>query len=61
MFNFMKQYEARDMKKISIAVHGTGFIGLVSGCCFAIRGIKAINTTFNKGNCEKINNGLTFF
>ncbi len=61
MISFMKQYVVRDMNKISVAIHGTGFIGLVSGCCFATRGIKAINSTFNKGNCERINNGESPF
>lgn len=61
MLSFIKQYEARDMKKLSIAVHGTGFIGLVSGCCFAIRGNKTINSTFNVENCKKINNGESPF
>lgn len=35
------------MKKYTIAIHGTGFIGLVSGCCFAVKGFKTINSTFD--------------
>ena len=49
------------MTKYTIAVHGTGFIGLVSGCCFAIKGFKSINSTYNKGNYEKINSGVSPF
>ena len=49
------------MNNLSVAVHGTGFIGLVSGCCFAIKGFKAINSTFNAENCEKINKGESPF
>ena len=51
----------RHMKKYKIAIHGTGFIGLVSGCCFAIKGFKTINTTFNKENFNKINQGISPF
>lgn len=49
------------MNRLSVAIHGTGFIGLVSGCCFAIKGFKAINSTFNVENCEKINKGESPF
>lgn len=49
------------MKELSVAIHGTGFIGLVSGCCFAIKGFKSINSTFNVENCEKINRGESPF
>ena len=49
------------MTRYSISVHGTGFIGLVSGCCFAIRGFKSINSTFNEVNCDKINRGISPF
>ena len=49
------------MRKYSVAIHGTGFIGLVSGCCFSIRGFSAINSTFNEKNCEQINQGVSPF
>ncbi|MFX0210000.1 MAG: UDP-glucose dehydrogenase family protein [Candidatus Hodarchaeota archaeon] len=49
------------MKKYGVAIHGTGFIGLVSGCCFAIKGFKVINSTFNVKNCEQINQGKSPF
>ncbi|MFX0125396.1 MAG: UDP-glucose 6-dehydrogenase, partial [Candidatus Hodarchaeota archaeon] len=49
------------MGKYSVAIHGTGFIGLVSGCCFAIKGIKTINSTFNQEKFEKINQGISPF
>ncbi|MFX0086973.1 MAG: UDP-glucose/GDP-mannose dehydrogenase family protein, partial [Candidatus Hodarchaeota archaeon] len=49
------------MKKLSVAIHGTGFIGLVSGCCFAIKGFRVINSTFNGENCDKINRGESPF
>ena len=49
------------MRKHSVAIHGTGFIGLVSGCCFATKGFKAINSTFNVENCEQINQGESPF
>ena len=49
------------MSNYKVAIHGTGFIGLVSGCCFAIRGIKTINTTFNEENAKRINDGDTPF
>ncbi|MHA2247128.1 MAG: UDP-glucose dehydrogenase family protein [Candidatus Hodarchaeales archaeon] len=49
------------MNSYSVAVHGTGFIGLVSGCCFAIKGFKTVNSTFNAKNCEQINQGKSPF
>ncbi len=49
------------MKEYRVAIHGTGFIGLVCGCCFAIRGIKTINSTFNQKKYEQINQGISPF
>ena len=49
------------LRKYSVAIHGTGFIGLVSGCCFAVKGINVINSTFNAKNCEQINRGESPF
>lgn len=49
------------MARFTVAIHGTGFIGLVSGCCFATKGIKAISTTFNQEKFEKINQGISPF
>ncbi len=49
------------MGKYKIAIHGTGFIGLVCGCCFAVKGFKTINTTFNQEKYRKINQGISPF
>lgn len=49
------------MGKYKVSIHGTGFIGLVCGCCFAIKGFKTINTTFNNEKFQKINQGISPF
>ncbi|MFX0084963.1 MAG: UDP-glucose dehydrogenase family protein [Candidatus Hodarchaeota archaeon] len=49
------------MNKLRVAIHGTGYIGLISGCCFAIKGFTAINSTFNTEKCNKINSGESPF
>ncbi|NHJ25027.1 MAG: UDP-glucose/GDP-mannose dehydrogenase family protein [Candidatus Lokiarchaeota archaeon] len=49
------------LSETKIAIHGTGFIGLVSGCCFAIKGFKTINSTYDQIKCDQINKGETPF
>ncbi len=49
------------MKKLSVSILGTGFVGLVSAVCFAHRGIKVIASTHNKKKANLINQGIAPF
>ena len=49
------------MKKLSVSILGTGFVGLVSAVCFAQRGIKVIASTHNKKKANLINQGIAPF
>ncbi len=49
------------MKKLSVSIIGTGFVGLCSAVCFAHRGIKVIASTHNKKKANLINQGIAPF
>lgn len=43
---------------MKISVIGTGYVGLVSGICFAEKGNKVICVDINKAKIDKLNNGI---
>src|SRR5665811_510768 len=43
---------------MKISVVGTGYVGLVSGTCFAETGIDVVCVDIDKKKIEKLNNGL---
>ncbi len=49
------------MKKLSVSILGTGFVGLCSAVCFAHRGIKVIASTHNEEKANLINQGIAPF
>jgi UDPglucose 6-dehydrogenase len=61
ILSISKKRLGRKMIRKTISIHGTGFIGLVCGCCFAVKGFKTINSTFNQKKCDLINNGVPPF
>ena len=44
---------------MNISIVGTGYVGLVSGACFAKLGHKVICVDIDKEKIEKINNGIS--
>ncbi len=49
------------MVKPKISIIGMGFVGLVSGACFANREFNVVGTSLNRDEVEMINKGITPF